>query len=426
MRAFVWKADTDQVSETLAVFGLGYVGCVSAACLARLGHRVVGVDVAEGKVRSVNEKKAPFFEPGLAELIAEQVDAGRLSATTDVAAALQEADIALLCVGTPSAKNGDQSLEQIERVARGVAEHLENRKRPLLVVVRSTVFPGTCEEVVAPALDSDQAVVLSHPEFLREGTAIRDFMEPSLIVVGGPEPHRTRLARLYAGLDCAPSLVELRTAEMIKYACNAFHALKIAFANEIGTLSDAQGIPAAEVMATLCEDDVLNISKAYLRPGFAFGGSCLPKDLRAIVYRGSRLDLELPLLNHVLPSNTAHLERAIERVLALGPEKIGFFGLTFKEDTDDLRESPTITLVERLLGKGRELRIFDPNLDLEQIHGANQRYLFERIPHVGRLLDPSLESMLAWADHVVLAQRPKGEYAEALAGSRKPLINLVG
>ena len=413
--------------EKIAILGLGYVGCVSAACLAKLGHQVMGCDVSRHKVESINAKTAPFFEPGLEELLDNVVSAGRLSATTAVGEAISFADIVMLCVGTPSAKNGNQSTEQIERVAADIAASIGDRDRPLVVAVRSTVFPGTCEELVAKVVGHPERIsIISHPEFLREGTAIRDFMEPSLIVAGGPEPARSRIAALYEPLGAKPSLVELRTAELIKYSCNAFHALKIAFANEIGALADAQSIPAAEVMATLCEDTELNISKAYLRPGFAFGGSCLPKDLRALTYRGKRLDLQLPLLDNLLPSNDAHLERAIEAVLGLGGVKLGVFGLTFKENTDDLRESPTIALLERLLGKGRQVRVFDPNLALDKIHGANQRFLMERIPHIGRLMDQDLEMMLAWADHVILTQAPKGRYAEPIRASGKPVLNLIG
>lgn len=413
--------------EKIAVLGLGYVGCVSAACLAKLGHQVIGCDVSRHKVDSINEKSAPFFEPGLEELLGEVVSSGKLTATTDVGEAVAFADIVMLCVGTPSAKNGNQSTDQIERVSADIAASIGDRDRPLVVVVRSTVFPGTCEGLVASTVGHHERVtVVSHPEFLREGTAIRDFMEPSLIVVGGAEPARSRIAALYDPLGAKPSLVALRTAELIKYSCNAFHALKIAFANEIGALADAQGIPADEVMATLCEDSVLNISKAYLKPGFAFGGSCLPKDLRALTYRGKGLDLQTPLLDSVLPSNDAQLERAVHAVLELGPVKLGVFGLTFKENTDDLRESPTIALLERLLGKGRQVRIYDPNLALDKIHGANQRFLMERIPHIGRLMDQSLDAMLDWADHVVLAQTPKGRNVELLCSSGKPTLNLVG
>ncbi len=414
-------------AENIAIFGLGYVGCVSAACLARLGHQVIGVDLSESKVKAVTEGLSPFYEPGLEAIVREVVDAGRLRATDNVAEAVAASDIAMVCVGTPSEKNGNQSSEQIERVVEQIGQAAADRERPLLVVIRSTVFPGTCEHLVKAKLgERANAAVLSHPEFLREGTAIRDFMEPSLLVVGGAEPHRSRVAALYSDLPSKPCLVELRTAEMIKYSCNAFHALKIAFANEIGALAESQGIAADEVMATLCEDSVLNVSKAYLKPGFAFGGSCLPKDLRAIVYRGRGLDLELPLLSNVLPSNDAHLDRAVEQLLDLGGRKIGLFGLTFKEDTDDLRESPTVALLERLIGKGRDVRVFDPNIALEKIYGTNKAFLMERIPHIGRLLDDDFASTLDWAEHIVLAQKPQGEFVEALRSCGKPITNLIG
>jgi GDP-mannose 6-dehydrogenase len=413
--------------ERIVVFGLGYVGCVSAACLARLGHQVVGVDLADFKVKSLNEGRSPFYEPGLDELVQEVVAGGKLRATTDAREALDGAEIAFICVGTPSDKAGGQSSEQVARVATEIAACLGDRIRPLLVVIRSTVLPGTCERLAAEAFgDWPMAVVLSHPEFLREGSAIRDFMEPSLLVVGGPEPHRARVARIYEALDAKCSLVELRTAEMIKYACNAFHALKISFANEIAAVAGAQQVLASQVMSTLCEDHVLNISKAYLRPGFAFGGSCLPKDLRALVHSSSRLDLNLPLLSSILPSNEAHFERALDRIMELGAVNLGFFGLTFKENTDDLRESPTIALVERLIGKGRSIRVFDPNINMDLIHGANQRFLFEHIPHVGRLLNKRLPDMLDWANCVVIAQKPKDEHVKELRASAKPWVSLLG
>lgn len=424
------SADTGEVSakENVAVFGLGYVGCVSAACLARLGHQVIGVDLSESKIQAVNEGYSPFYEPGLGAIVSEATAAKRLRATNNTAEAVAASDIAMICVGTPSAKNGNQSVDQIERVCSQIAQAAQGRDRPLLVVIRSTVFPGTCEGLVQSAFEGNtNVVVLSHPEFLREGTAIRDFEQPSLLVVGGAEPHRSRVAALYADLPGTPSLVELRTAELIKFSCNAFHALKIAFANEIGALADAQGIPADEVMATLCEDKVLNVSAAYLKPGFAFGGSCLPKDLRAIVYRGRRLDLDLPLLSNVLPANEAQLERATSRLLDLPPDrKFALFGLTFKEDTDDLRESPTVALLETLIGKGRHVRVYDPNIALDKIYGANKEFLMERVPHIGRLLDDQLEDTLAWADQLVLAQKPKGDYVEQLRASNLPVINLIG
>lgn len=414
--------------QQIAVLGLGYVGCVTAACLAHIGHRVVGVDRDPFKVESVLAGRAPFFEPGLEELVRKNVAAGRLFASISLAGALADADAALICVGTPSEKNGNLSVEQLRRVSQEIAELLPGRTKPLVVAVRSTVYPGTCEEVVLGAMGGSPLVsVVSNPEFLREGAAVRDFMEPPLLVVGGSNPEAVRqVASLYSGLPVEPSIVALRTAELIKYACNAFHAVKIAFANEVGALAGQLGIDGAEVMDTLCRDAALNISRAYLKPGFAFGGSCLPKDLRALVYRASRLDLHLPLLESVLPANAAHLDRAIQLALDLPGERIGVFGLAFKENTDDLRESPVVLLLETLIGKGRKVRVYDPHIQLGGIYGSNQRYVMNAIPHIGNLLDGSLEAMVEWADHVLVAQQPSPEILARLKKSGKPLADLVG
>jgi GDP-mannose 6-dehydrogenase len=269
--------------------------------------------------------------------------------------------------------------------------------------------------------------VVSNPEFLREGAAVRDFMEPSLLVVGGSSHAAARqVASIYSCLPVEPSIVALRTAEMIKYACNAFHAVKISFANEIGALASELGIDGGEVMDTLCRDYALNISPVYLKPGFAFGGSCLPKDLRALIYRASRLDLNLPLLESVLPSNHAQLDRAIGLALDLPGEHLGVFGLAFKENTDDLRESPVVLLLETLIGKGRKVRVYDPHIQLGEIYGSNQRYIMNAIPHIGNLLDGELDAMLEWADHVVVAQKPSPEIRQRLESSGKPLVDLVG
>ena len=414
--------------QKIAVLGLGYVGCVTAACLAKLGHRVVGVDRDEFKVKSVLEGRAPFFEPGLENWVKEGVEQGRLSASVSLGDAIADADVALICVGTPSEKNGNLGLDQLRRVAQEISELLPGRTKRLIVAVRSTVYPGTCEEVVLPAFGGSPLVqVVSNPEFLREGAAMKDFMEPALLVVGGTSDEAARrVAAIYSGLAVEPSIVALRTAEMIKYACNAFHAVKISFANEIGALAAQLGIDGTEVMETLCRDHSLNISKAYLKPGFAFGGSCLPKDLRALVYRASRLDLKLPMLESVLPSNSAQLDRAIGVALDLPGERIGVFGLAFKENTDDLRESPVVQLLETLIGKGRKVRVYDPHIQIAEIYGSNQRYIMNAIPHIGNLLDSELDGMLKWADHVLVAQKPSAEMAKRLEASGKPLIDLVG
>jgi GDP-mannose 6-dehydrogenase len=414
-------------NKQVAVLGLGYVGCVTAACLARLGHHVTGVDRDEHKVNNVLEGRAPFYEPGLEEIVRESVAAGRLTACASAREGVRDADIALVCVGTPSEKNGNLGLDQLRRVMTEIAEELPARRKPLVVAIRSTVFPGTCEDVVLPALGGAANVtVVSNPEFLREGSAVRDFMEPSLLVVGGPAEAARQVAALYDTLPARPCLVSLRTAEMIKYACNAFHAVKISFANEVGALCERLDIDAREVMDTLCEDVKLNVSRAYLQPGFAFGGSCLPKDLRALNYRASRLDLKLPLLESSLASNEAHLKRAIERVLDLDVERIGVIGLAFKENTDDLRESPVVAMLESLIGKGRQVRVFDPHIRLEALYGSNREFILKTIPHLGRLLENSLEGVLGWAQHLVIAQKQKPEIADAIIGSGLPVIDLVG
>jgi len=410
----------------IAVLGLGYVGCVTAACLASLGHRVLGVDPDERKINDVENGRAPFYEPGLEDLIRENMGARRLSVSAS-ADALITADVAMVCVGTPSEKNGDLGLRQLRRAVAEIAEQLPRRRKPLIVAVRSTVFPGTCEELVLPAFPDNAAVsVVSHPEFLREGSAIRDFFEPSLLVVGGSDTVAVQdVADLYCALGVKAAQVSLRTAEMIKYACNAFHAVKITFANEIGALSDRMGVDGAEVMATLCEDVKLNSSAAYLKPGFAFGGSCLPKDLRALLYRTAHLDLKLPLLESTIPGNEQHLKRAIDAVLDLPAQRIGVIGLAFKENTDDLRESPVVTLLEQLIGKGRAVQVFDPLIRISTIYGSNRNFILETIPHIGRLLTSSLDQMLEWADHLILAQRQPPATVDRIRVSRIPVFNLV-
>ena len=414
-------------SPRVAVLGLGYVGCVTAACLAATGHNVCGTDRDEHKVASVRRGEAPFYEPGLAELVKENVAAGRLAASTSTADAIEDADIALLCVGTPSERNGDLSLGHLRRASEDLAAACARRQRPLVVGVRSTVFPGTCEQVVMPAFAKLGGLsVVANPEFLREGAAVADFMKPALIVVGGNDPAAIRaIASLYATLDVQPCLTSLRTAEMIKYACNAFHAAKITFANEIGTLAEALQIAPQEVLDTLCRDHQLNISAAYLKPGFAFGGSCLPKDLRAMRYRAAGLDLKLPLLESILPSNEEHLRRAVQATLDLGPLRLGVVGLAFKENTDDLRESPVVALLEHLIGKGREIRVYDPHIQMDRIYGSNRDYILGAIPHIGRLLTNCFEELAGWAEHLVVTQRPSPELARKIQESGLPVFDLA-
>jgi GDP-mannose 6-dehydrogenase len=409
----------------IAVFGLGYVGSVTAACLASLGHRVTGVDRDAYKVSQLSAGQAPFYETGLEDLVKSTAAAGLLSATTSPEQALADVDIALVCVGTPSERNGNLGLDQVRRVVEQIAATLPKRTKPLIVAMRSTVFPGTLEEVALPALAGFNVALVSNPEFLREGSAVKDFLEPSLIVVGGPDREAVKqVAGIYDGLGGKPCLVSLRTAEMIKFACNAFHAVKISFANEIGALCHTLGVPAQEVMATLCSDVRLNISPAYLKPGFAFGGSCLPKDVRALGYRAARLDLKLPLLMNTLESNQRHLERAIQAVMDLNAPRIGVIGLAFKENTDDLRESPAVILLEYLMGKGKQVRVWDQYIRLKDIYGSNRDFLLSAIPHIGRVLMDEVQDVLSWASHVVVTQAPSGGVAQQIVASELPVLHL--
>jgi GDP-mannose 6-dehydrogenase len=414
-------------SSRVAVLGLGYIGCVTAACLAATGHTVCGADRDEHKVSTVSRGEAPFYEPGLEDLVKESVAAGRLTATTSTAEALETADVALVCVGTPSERNGNLGLDQLRRAVEDVAAACASRSKPLVLAIRSTVFPGTCEQVVLPAVSGIDAIrVVANPEFLREGVAVKDFLEPALVVVGGSDQNAVeRVASLYASLNVKPCLVALRTAEMIKYACNAFHALKIGFANEIGSLAEVLGLLPEEVLDTLCRDRKLNISAAYLKPGFAFGGSCLPKDLRALRYRAARLDLKLPLLESVLPSNDEHLRRAIQSSLDLGPLKLGVVGLAFKENTDDLRESPVVGMLEHLIGKGRDLRVYDPHIQMDKIYGSNRDYILSAIPHIGKLLTGGFDELAGWADHLIVTQRPSADLSAQIRSSGKPVLDLA-
>jgi GDP-mannose 6-dehydrogenase len=394
-----------------------------------LGHRVTGVDRDEFKVRAVSDGHSPFFEPGLAEVITEAAGKGRLSATLSSAEALADAELVMICVGTPSAPNGDVDLSQLRRVSVEIGEALARlmpRPRRLPVAVRSTVFPGTCSDVVLPCFGGAPVSVVAHPEFLREGNAVHDFMEPPLLVVGGNDPDAVQeVARVYTGLNVRPSIVSLGTAELIKYACNLFHSVKIGFANEIGTLCQRLHVPTDEMMEVFCSDRALNISTAYLKPGFAFGGSCLPKDIAALVYRAARMNITLPLTEAVQASNYEHLRRAVQAVLDFPAERLGVFGLAFKANTDDVRESPIVLLLEHLLAKGRLVRVFDPHIQLDRIYGSNKRYLMATLPHIGKLLDSDLSETLHWAKGLVVAQPPATPFRDLIQASDLPVLDLT-
>jgi GDP-mannose 6-dehydrogenase len=410
----------------VSVFGAGYVGSVTAACLARAGHKVVAVDVNPQKVDMINAGTSPVVERGLGELLAHVVGAGRLRATTSGAEAIDHSDLALICVGTPGRPNGRLDVDAVAGVAREIGRALRGRRRPFTVVLRSTVLPGTTEEVLVPALRSGLGEakappplsVAVNPEFMREGSSLEDFARPPLTLVGSADAEAASLLRaLYAGVEAPFVHTTVRTAEMAKYVANAFHALKVCFANEIADVCDALGADAQQVMQVFLMDRKLSVSEAYLRPGFAFGGSCLPKDVRALLYGARSADVLPPLLGAILPSNEAQVRRGVEAVLAAGKRRVGVVGLSFKDGTDDLRESPLVTLVESLIGKGCEVSILDRSVSLARLVGANRRYIEEQIPHIASLMCDDLEALLEHAEVLVIGNA--GEDAvRALAAIR--------
>ncbi|HET7766812.1 MAG TPA: nucleotide sugar dehydrogenase [Burkholderiales bacterium] len=418
----------------IAVLGLGYVGAVSAGCLAEEGHQVVGVDPESRKVDLINAGKTPIIEKDIGPIIERQVAGGRLSATTDVAAAVRRCDLLLICVGTPSRSNGDIDLKYIERVCEQVGTALRGHPGAPVVVVRSTMLPGTMRGKVIPALEASSGRragiefgVCINPEFLREGTAVQDYFNPPKTVIG--EINRASgdvLASLYAQIGAPLVRTDIETAEMVKYADNAWHALKVGFANEIGSLCKGLGLDSHRVMDIFCRDTKLNISPYYLKPGFAFGGSCLPKDLRALLYKAKTLDVSLPILAAILPSNAEQIERGVRAVIDQGGKKVGVLGLSFKAGTDDLRESPVVELTERLIGKGYDLRIYDANVRLASIHGANRDYILHRIPHISRLMSESIEDVLEHADTVVIGNAaPEFRDVPKRLTDRQTLIDFV-
>jgi GDP-mannose 6-dehydrogenase len=399
--------------SSISVFGLGYVGSVTAACFAHQGHRVIGVDVSRPKVEMIEAGRSPIVEAQMNELVAAERESGRLRATCDAVQAVAQSELSFVAVGTPSQRNGKLDLRHVERVAGQIGEALKPKRSSHTVVVRSTMLPGSTESLVIPALEKTSGkragadfAVCYNPEFMREGSAVGDFAGPPYTVLGARTPDDLRRVReLY--LDTPGELFEtsIPIAEMVKYVSNAFHGLKVAFANEIGTLCKHLGADAEAVTRIFTSDTRLNISPAYLSPGFAFGGSCLPKDLRALAHRARELDLTLPLLESILPSNGEHLERAAEAVLATGKRKIAMLGLSFKSGTDDLRESPQVQLIKRLLGEGCRVRIWDPQVSLGQITGSNRQYIEEVIPHIGSLLSTEFEQVVKDGEVIVIGTR---------------------
>ena len=400
------------------IYGLGYVGSVSAACLAAQGHDVLGIDIDRLKVDSINSGASAVVEPGLAELVSSGVAAGKLRATTE---AVEVADVSLVCVGTPSNENGSLRLDYVARAAAQIGDFLKNVPTYHVVCVRSTVLPGTVEGIAIPLLERQSGRragkdfgICMNPEFLREGSSIADFYSPPFTIIGEIDTASGDvIEKLYAGVAAPVIRTRVAIAEMVKYASNAYHGLKVTFANEIGNICKRLGLDGREVMEIFCRDEKLNVSATYLQPGFAFGGSCLPKDLRALLHKARELELEPPVLRSVLVSNANQIEEAYRLIKRTGTRRIAMLGLSFKPGTDDLRESPIATLVEILLGKGYSVAIYDREVSLSRLHGSNRAYIEQTIPHISRLIRPSVASAIEDAEIIVIAKRSP-EYAEPL------------
>lgn len=419
---------------TISVFGLGYVGCVLAACLAERGHNVIGVDVNTMKVETLNRGESPLIEPGLGELIHKNVNAGRLKATQDTEWAVLNSDLSFICVGTPSNANGSLNTDYVTRVCEDIGSGLAKKNAFHVVVVRSTLLPGTTEDMLQPILENCSGKTTGvdfglgyNPEFLREGTSIKDFFDPPYTVIGADDEKVIEVVKQVYSMLSAPLIeVPIKVAEMVKYVNNAFHALKVTFANEIGSICKQQNIDSHQVMEIFCMDRKLNLSPYYLKPGFAFGGSCLPKDLRALLYHSRKLDMHLPVMEAILPSNDLQIAHAYQLIRQTGCKKIGVLGLSFKEGTDDLRESPMVELIEHLVGKGYQVKVYDKNVSLSKLHGANRAYIEHEIPHISQLLTESIEDVIEHSDVVVVGNKTEGypQISEKLREDHK-VIDLV-
>jgi GDP-mannose 6-dehydrogenase len=419
----------------ISIFGLGYVGLVSGACLARLGHEVIGVDVTQQKIDMVNDGVSPIVEDGIAELVRDMVDAGRLRGTTDASEAVDRTEVCMVSVGTPSARNGSLSTAALEAVTASIGDNLRNRQGTRTIVYRSTMLPGTVEDRLIPLLSEhagsepgDKFDVCVNPEFLREGSSIKDFDDPPFTIVGSGTPRGFQaMERVYHGVDAPFVQTGYRIAESVKYLCNVFHALKIGFANEIGAILGNLGVDSREASRIFCMDTSLNISKAYLRPGFAFGGSCLPKDLRAFLSLAKQNDIDIPMLGSLLNSNQKHIERAYDMIAEQGRRKVALFGLSFKGGTDDMRESPFVTLAEKLIGKGYDLKIFDPNVETARLMGANKAFIEHEIPHFDRMLQRDVAATLKGAEVIVIGH-VGAEHVETILNHDPslPIIDLQG
>lgn len=415
----------------ISILGLGYVGCVSAARLAEAGHQVIGVDVNPEKVAMVNAGVSPIVEPGLQSLLAYTVSTGKLRATTSSAEGVADSDLALICVGTPGYANGQLNVDILRALCVEIGRDLHQKDQPFTVVVRSTVLPGTLEDVVLPALRANvqrrhrsHIKVAVNPEFIREGSALKDFLHPPFTLVGAEDEATAAVLReVYANVEAPFVHTSVKTAEMIKYASNTYHALKVCFANEIGDAAQAFGVDPQEVMRIFRMDNKLNVSEAYLKPGFAFGGSCLPKDIRALTYAARSADVEMPLISRILESNEAQIRRAVDAILASRKRRIGIIGLSFKPGTDDLRESPMVTLVETLIGKGLDVKILDHNVSVAKLTGANRRYIEEEIPHISSLMCTEAADLLRHAELLVVGNA--GEETDAALAAADPFLDLI-
>ncbi len=422
------------MSSSVSIFGLGYVGSVSAACFASMGHKVIGVDVSRAKVEMMDSGKTPIIEDRMSEMVAEAHRAGRLRATTDATAAVMNSEVSFVCVGTPSLKNGKLDLSHIEGVAREIGAAIRQKNSPHVFVLRSTVLAGTTETVAIPILEKESGkkcgqdfTVCYNPEFMREGNAVGDFLNPPYTILGASDNrHLAPLRELYKNTPGTLYETTIPVAEMVKYFSNCYHALKVGFANEMGTMCKHLGVDAHAVTKIFTSDTKLNISSAYLFPGFAFGGSCLPKDLRAITYKAKELDLDLPLLESLMPSNAEHINRAVEMVMSTRKKKIAQLGLSFKAGTDDLRESPQVQLIKRLMGEGLEIKVWVEDVSLGRLAGANREYIEQVIPHIGSVLSADLEGVLSSAEVVILGNKSASK--ERLAKYLRPeqiVIDLI-
>lgn len=399
----------------ISVFGLGYVGAVSAGCFAREGHEVIGVDVSQTKVDIINSGKSPIIEEGIDDLINSVVTKQSLRATTNIIDAIENTDISLVCVGTPSNENGSLKLDYVKRVSEQIGKSISAKKARHVIVMRSTMLPGTIEGLVKPILEDHSGKkagidfdVCINPEFLREGTSIKDFYAPPFTLIGADtrEGGET-LKQLYATIDAPLYVTSVKAAEMVKYSCNCFHGLKVSFANEIGNICKELGIDSHEVMDIFCKDTKLNLSAYYLKPGFAFGGSCLPKDLRALQYKAKELDIKVPVLEAALASNLLQIARAVQMVAKTGKKKIGVLGFAFKAGTDDLRESPMVSVIEQLLGKGYQIKIYDKEVAVAKLVGANKEYIEREIPHISNLMAHDVEEVLSNSEVILIGNLAK-------------------